>query len=422
MSRNLPTDPSSREDGLAVNGVSQLPQVEVDPDLIRHPVREAVGRIVLSPLGAVAGFVVTALQGLIANVYGRSVIDALLAAPCLPGGDCQVDLLSTFFWASLGVMAGLIGLSTQEHRREERRRATLEAIREEELIRQQSVPELLQAPLADDASARIRGRFKQVYAPCLRAYELAVEAKSTPGQALVPRLEELSRTVLKGIAVLVAEAQGGAPLCTVTANVMLMVPTASMSDEIRRLAEASMWFCDNPVPWSSLRGVLALDHQLSCTSTPLADTAAQQLPRMCLPVPEMGWTKGQNGRDVRTYLPGAPEALIEKRLFSLNGSRMGQACRGRKLGASVGTEVGRYFKERRDTIACLVSLPLDFGEAPSALGVLNLHANAPDVLADMEVNNELVVLVDTLRELLAQVVRLRSDALKSQGKPVWGTP
>lgn len=290
--------------------------------------------------------------------------------PFLPGPGQDILGSSNFLDSSAHFGAGVFFREHSVRSEEDRlRRRTLSQARRFEYLIRTLPPENFLELFGDffgAASKLVEAAFK--------------EAKPTPQARDV--VEQSTRHLLRIIATLAQEFDGGHLNVEYAANIMIFKSSEHMSIKERTDVRSRLLFCDESAAISNLKGVLELQVPLSAVA---ADEKAAPDPKMssiALPIPTTVEVSGRY-----KVLPGAPLAFVSKDPDSYGDSRqMADWCvRFGDFTHHVIDEIRNHFASSH--VRSFVSIPL-FGTASDGsddrnhdpIAVLNIHATRTGLL------------------------------------------
>lgn len=355
-------------------------------------------RFVGSPAFAAVTAAVAAVVGLLGSVYQREIAAAF---PLTPLGPFDVvSWRAVFFWAALFGLAWLVYLRQRVD--DEVRSGLVKSTgnveqtsrRIEEFV-QTLPPRAFQTELAKavaDVHDAVSSAMPRAAGPTLTT------------EALV----HVIRGTLHALASL-AVVYDDQPLvdgqrARYCANVMLFIPANPNLDRVE------IQFFAPEADRRQLRGVLRLRTDLSSTSDPGDGHAPDvRVPELNLPVPLMAERDGR-----KIALPGAPFAFLTGNASGYNDTQtLVEWCRDQgDFLPSVQGQLVEYFSTGRGRdIRSFISTPLD-----QELGVLNIHANRPDILGPRIERRErfralMTPVLQDLADAVAQLVRLEGRRL-----------
>jgi hypothetical protein len=350
--------------------------------------------------------VLAVIAGLLGSVYQSDVANAFPLVWSGPWEGWSIRALA--FWASVVVFAGMFFL---RQRSDDNARSVLakaaaaaeENTRRIEGLVQTLPPRAFQTQLAE-MFVTVHAALDNVVVRSVRSFVVAED------------LISVIRSLLHSVASLAALYDGqpmtdrGAALYS--ANVMLFVPRGTESSPFP--AGLRLLFQPEEYDERRLKGVLVLRQDLSSTSVePVIDSA---VPAIALPVPEVA---ERDGRWIA--LPGAPRAFLlgEADGYADTDTITDWAERKGNFPPSVRDALRRYFSEGEGRgIRSFISRPIGLaGDGATPLGVLNIHANRPNLLGPSMEKRQIFqalltpVLVE-LADALQALVRLEAAATR----------
>lgn len=344
-------------------------------------------RFVGSPAFAAVTAAAAAVVGLLGSVYQREIAAAF---PLTPLGPFEVvSWRAVFFWAALSGLAWLVYLRQRVD--DEVRTGLVNSTgnveqtsrRIEEFV-QTLPPRAFQTELARavaEVHYAVSSAMPRVAGPTLSEEELVHVIRGTLHAIASLALVYDDQPLMDG---------QRARYC---ANVMLFVPSGPELDNVE------IQFFAAESDRRQLRGVLRLRTDLSSTSDPGDGHAPDaNVPDLNLPVPLAAERNRRKGA-----LPGAPFAFLTRNAAGYNDTQtIVEWCRDQgDFLPSVQQQLVEYFSSGRGRdIRSFISMPLD-----RQLGVLNVHANRPDILGPRIERRE------TFRALITPVLQDLADAV-----------
>jgi hypothetical protein len=227
--------------------------------------------------------------------------------------------------------------------------------------------------------------FLELFSKFLGAADNVVEAAfkgARPAPQAPDIVEESVRHLLRMIATLAQEFDGGHGGVEYAANIMIFKSPEMMSKEEQGDIKKRLLFSDESVAVENLRGVLELQLPLSATAAAEAAPPDPRMKPIVLPIPKTSKTDGRF-----KVFPGAPLAFVEREL-DVYTDTSGLAAWCEKYGDftdEVIDAIGSYFAGSH--IRSFVSIPLfDVGVEGSdqretdPVAILNIHSTRKGLL------------------------------------------
>lgn len=310
------------------------------------------------------------------------------------GGWGSISWLAVGFWSLLALVAMLFfSRETAENRRQQR--LIEETQKLERLVRTLPPEDFLKD-------------FAELFRTADRAMILALDPQGPGGRR--ENLLQGARQIMQNMAIL-AKSFGRrirSPDAHYAANVMRFRPTPTLTVDDQRELEQRLRFCEDGVHCSGLQGVLDLVLPLSTKGNDEKLEPDNDLRTLALPIPVLP----KNGEKYKV-LPGAPLAFVERVASCYADARELHKWCGEKgdFSESVRDKIREYF-QGAEHIGSFLSVPLvDQEECP--YGVLNVHANLPNLLGDgtshTGLNSPLGQFVAITEPLVAMLVKLLSE-------------
>ena len=339
---------------------------------------------------------------LIGSLYTNEIKTAL--PPILKSGPLQQPV--AWFWC-LAIAAALLFWVAQHANNKQQQETEHRRIDAEEklIAKTQDLEKLLLTLPPTDFLETFRETHNYTY----RAFADALLSQAVPAQD--PPLEEVIRSVLFYILVMLKKFEANPKMPMYSANFMLFRPIDSLDEKQMSKLKGSLQFVPKETDIGQLKGVLDIVVNLSTTSEMKKAEADGSLREFALPVPLSHRTKDEKRWKV---LPGAPLAFCTNEIRGcINTQELTEWCRkSGDFSPSIIAELEAYFNsdEGRD-IRSFVSIPLTLNEQSEPLGVLNIHSNMPDLLAAREPERHLWPLFSPYQLVLTDLIEvwIRTD-------------
>jgi hypothetical protein len=239
-------------------------------------------------------------------------------------------------------------------------------------------------------------------------------ALGTPGASPDPSvLEPSMRTVLRLIATLAQEFDGGYRDVRYAANIMLFKSSANMAAQDKVQIAKRLKFCDDATALDNLKGVLDLDIALSTVANDESVGIDPHLEPIAIPIPKK--SKTSNGR--YKILPGAPHAFVDKEAdLYVDALMLAKWCDDfGDFTIEVKRELQEYFTAQKKVIRSFISIPIflrrdDGTDAleEDPIAVLNIHCSKENLLKEVgEPLKHFVSIVRPMQIILAKMVMAR---------------
>jgi hypothetical protein len=356
----------------------------------------SISHLVSSALYATATTVLAVIAGLLGSVYQDDVARAF---PLVLSGPWEgMSLRALAFWFCV-VLFAMMFFARQRWDDLSRDRLAKAALKSEESTGR--IEELVQTLPPRAFQTQLAEMYLAVHGAAGSVVTRSVREGADSGDLVV-----VIRSILYSIATL-ASLYDDQPMtdrgaAVYAANVMLFVPrlegATPFAEDLRLL------FLPDTYDRRRLKGALLLRPDLSSTSA--ADAVDAAVPVIALPVPEVAEKDGR-----WTALPGAPRALLlgEADGYADTQTIAEWAEQKGDFAPSVREALARYFTDGEGrNIRSFISRPIGLGaDGVTPLGVLNIHANRPNLLGPNVQKRQI------FQALLTPVLVELADALQS---------